>query len=89
MTRVCTKCKIERPMLDYPKNKRSLEGRIRECKFCAYKRSKIWRDKEAAINPKFLEDRKFAQEKYRAKRYGLSLEQIREAERASKGLCAI
>lgn len=40
MNKICTKCKVSKPLEDYHKHKKGLHGRQSECKKCAFKRRK-------------------------------------------------
>jgi hypothetical protein len=49
--KTCTKCKIEKPLLSFSKNKRRKNGLQPRCKLCDYTRLKTWRaaNKEAQV----------------------------------------
>lgn len=44
MNKRCTKCKIEKPLSDFHKNKRNKDGRKPRCKECRQEENKIYRE---------------------------------------------
>lgn len=78
--RICNKCKIEKTVEDFPKNKKCKSGRERTCKKCVYKSRENKKDNQKKLARKwYLENReltlkrqsKYYQEnKERLKAYG-------------------
>lgn len=40
---ICNKCHIDRPLVDFPNNKKFRDGKEKTCKLCKYKRNAEWR----------------------------------------------
>lgn len=83
MIRVCTKCKIEKPLSEFPKNKASRDGRHTTCSPCkrAYEKEVYDRDPEHA--------RKLRRRRRQKHLYGITQEFFDLAFASQRGLCAI
>lgn len=87
--RICSRCGLIRDMTEFPIQYSATDGRMASCKFCENKRQRIWRSKAVASRPDFVAARQLSQDKNKAKRYGLTLEEYRELEKRVTGKCEI
>lgn len=97
-TRVCIRCGERRPIDDFYKDKRSLNGRIRRCSRCHRAHQDSWKKANApsvaAANRAWrIRNREASHRKYRRrwlrKNYGITVEQYEEMLSAQDGRCAI
>lgn len=42
MTKKCTSCDVEKPLLDFPRDKYQKDGHTTACKLCRYTKTNIW-----------------------------------------------
>lgn len=86
--KICNKCKITKPVAEFYRNKTKPDGLQGSCKSCSKEASKRW----VEVNPdkygaKLLRDRN--DEAKRAKRYGISEDELASLLSAAGGLCTI
>ena len=93
-TKKCSVCKIEKPLSEFYKDLRALDGKASECKKCHNEETIKWRiehpekSREIAINIY----RNYSSEKKRdiwLKNYGINSMQYREILKSQDGCCAI
>lgn len=86
-TRVCVRCKRDRPMDQYQRDKRSLNRRIRECDECRHARfAKIYAD---AVHADAAARSRKTRSQYLMRRYGITADHYDEMNREQHGLCAV
>lgn len=85
-TRVCVKCKRDRPLAEYQRGKRSLNGRIRECDECRLARmAKLY---AAAMDDDAAAVARKTRSQYLMRKYGITADHYDEMHREQHGLCA-
>lgn len=89
LPRECTRCRVPKSLEQFPKNKKCLGGRTRTCRECTNTTSRDWLRDVGSKNPDFIKRRQRSQELDRAKRYGLSVEQIEQMYADCGGLCEV
>lgn len=87
--RHCTACKERKALSEFPKNKACSQGRTRVCRKCTSASSRRWVANVGKKNPNFVANRLLSQEKDRAKRYGLTLEELEAMKVKSAGKCEV
>jgi hypothetical protein len=80
VSKICPKCKVERPLKDYYNNLREKGGKYPTCKNCM--------DKQHYVYAKTKKGKQ-AIKKARLKKYGISLEKYMDLLYKQKGVCAI
>jgi hypothetical protein len=71
-TKICTKCKVERDITEFHKNKNNKDGLTSNCKICAINRSKEYREKNLEkVNERYkvYREKNLEKEKERYKEY--------------------
>lgn len=94
--KVCKKCGVERPLSDFYKRKKSIDGKRHTCKHCSRKAQKTWRDTHPD-NVKRSQDKFNAKESrrlyrrnwYLFDRYGIGLVEYNQMLEDQNGKCAI
>lgn len=87
--RTCVTCGEGKHLVDFPKNKLCTYGRSNTCRACTNKACRKHVAKKKKDNPDFVARRYLSQEKQRAKRYGLTVEELHELHRQADGVCQI
>lgn len=86
--RVCRKCGVEKPLIAFTKNKRCTDGVTHQCKVCTqpkYRQFAI----ERRHDERFIEARRLSQKKHRAKKYGLTLDQLDALYERARNVCEV
>lgn len=97
--KICTKCGVERPVLDYYRHRSTKDGRATWCKFCqrAYTQERRERDWEAAreahrawiSTPEGKAIKAHSHRRYWLRQYGLTVDQYEQMLTDQGGVCAI
>lgn len=65
ITKICTKCKCEKSLEYFPKDKRAKDGRASDCKICRVAAGKERRERQKSTDPLFYEkERKRVRDSY-------------------------
>lgn len=88
-TKTCIKCGEEKSYDQFVKSKKCRNGVSNTCKCCENLRQREYARVARETDENYVENRQISQEKDRAKRYGLTLDQLENMKRVSKGLCEI
>jgi hypothetical protein len=88
-TKICSKCDIEKPLEAFPKNVLCAGGVTGVCKQCNNTRQEAWRRKAMQEREDFRKRRYRSQDKARAKKYGITVEQLDKMQEESGGVCEI
>lgn len=86
--RTCRLCACEKHVTGFHINRQMKGGRTHECKTCIAIKQRAWR-KKALHRPAFVEARKLSQLKVRAKKYGITLDELQAMEARANGACDI
>lgn len=89
MTKECSRCGIRKDADKFVKHAAFQLGRASFCKECENTRQRAYREKAIKNNPDFKARRELSQRKARAKRYGLTLEELNQLEDNANGCCEI
>ena len=90
--KTCSKCSIEKPLIEFSSYKRNTDGKASECKVCSYERIKIysqtkeWQDKQKQWRLNNSDKLKNNQLK---RKFGITLEDYNLRLFNQKGCCAI
>lgn len=88
-TKICTKCKTEKPLNDFGNEKRTRDGKRADCKDCYKKMKKNWIEK----NPNYFKEWHENNPNYRSDVYRKNIDREKEANRIwrinNKELCRI
>ena len=89
LTRICVKCKIEKPLTKFHVSKIEKHGRVYTCKNCISQRGKEYWGK-IKNNPEIKNKNRLRTKKYNLKAvYNITLEDYNELVEKQNGLCAI
>lgn len=89
MERKCRKCEEVKKLEDFPKNVRCKGGRTSTCKVCTNTRQENSRRERYSKDPAFKIARKQSQQRNRAKKLGISAEELRYMLQRANGVCEI
>lgn len=93
--KLCTKCDKKKPMTDFHKKKASKDGRQSRCKQCNKESTQAWQKEnskrfEESWKARDELNRKNGHTKFRrAKRYGLTIEELDNLLKEAGGVCKI
>lgn len=87
--RICTTCGVSKRLAEFPKNSKCSEGRTRVCKLCTNSKSREWLSEVGKNDPEFLQRRFESQEKEKARKYKITVEDLRNMREQAKGLCSV
>lgn len=88
-TKRCSRCDEEKLLEHFPKNRKCLGGVTSTYRNCTNERQERWRRKAYEEREDFRGRRKLSQERQRAKKYGISLEELENLKERSNGVCEI
>ena len=84
--KLCTNCGVTKPLSDFHKSAYKKDGVQTHCKTCSNNRAAAW-NKDNPLRIQYFRDRD--RTKYRAQKYGLTEQELRDMLDESKGVCAI
>ena len=92
MTKVCSRCKVEKSKLDYYRYSRAKDNLQRWCKSCCSKEGKVWENKNRERRKLYRKERycPISARDYQLRHsYGISLEEYDKVYTSQNGKCFI